>query len=1058
MLASPRMSESRSGPAALGEVLSRVAGRLRRGILVESLLLALFTFAFALSVGAGLLTAGATLPWGGGLAAVVLAAGLVLAGLRAVTELRQTTAAPTRVAAFLDRVAGRRGRTVTTRVLDATELERDRGRFGESAQLAGAAVDRAMADIRGEGLEAEVDRRLGQRARRVLTALMMATAVDAFFAVVNPEAFTAIARAISSPGGLQEALQPEVPEPRLGEFRIDYRYPAYSERPPRTLLSSTGDLYALPGTEVRLEVSARDRLRDAVIVLTRGSGVPPVDGEDGSDSTRAERVAAEVDGRRVRARFVLTHGGRYRVELVTEDGQRQAERRGHAIELELDRAPEVRLITPEESPLEVHADRRLPLRFSATDDFSLGKAQVAWRVLGTTREGKLPLTEETVGRARYRGRVRFDLRRLKPKPGDRIAYSVEVFDNDSISGPKVGASETRELHIYSERSHHAKAQAQEKEALDAVVHLLGDHLEGPYDRPPGALDPLLSQVDRDLDSARKAVVLLEQAAKAADKDPLGRENLDKAFAQAAAEVQRRIGRLARGVDRARRGRRAPEDTASDLKNGQIRMVGTLERQAVYLSDLLDEQRMLDAEALTRELREQQLALREALEDYRDAPTPEKRVAVARAIEDIRARLQEIMAELARLTKQIPPDFVNLDQALDRASNLDEVAKQIEEGDLDGAMEALDRMLGQTERMLSQLQAGRQELQSREYSEITEKARRLWSSLNDVKRRQKDLAERTEQIADQVRERSRDRLDDAEGFVREQKDRLRRARRALEPVRPERHMPDADEFEALERRLQDTEDALDSRDFGAASEMLEEAQRGLGALERDAERRGEQAERFGDVFGMGERARAAQDAYAKAEPPMDAVAKALEELVPNPQEMLTPEERRRMRRFEQEQRALGEEAEKVQQGLEELGEQLPLVGPEVRSALDDAKSAMGQSGQQLKRGNAPGAAGQERRAVEALERLAQQLEEMGSQSGGGQGSSGVPLPFGQPRGMERSSDRGGDGFDSQERVEIPRPEAYEAPSEFREDIIEAAKEKTVESYREAVRRYYEELVK
>ena len=33
-----------------------------------------------------------------------------------------------------------------------------------------------------------------------------------------------------------------------------------------------------------------------------------------------------------------------------------------------------------------------------------------------------------------------------------------------------------------------------------------------------------------------------------------------------------------------------------------------------------------------------------------------------------------------------------------------------------------------------------------------------------------------------------------------------------------------------------------------------------------------------------------------------------------------------------------------------------------------------------------------------------------------------------------------------------------PAEFREDILEAAKQGTAEDYKEAVRRYYEELVK
>ena len=45
-----------------------------------------------------------------------------------------------------------------------------------------------------------------------------------------------------------------------------------------------------------------------------------------------------------------------------------------------------------------------------------------------------------------------------------------------------------------------------------------------------------------------------------------------------------------------------------------------------------------------------------------------------------------------------------------------------------------------------------------------------------------------------------------------------------------------------------------------------------------------------------------------------------------------------------------------------------------------------------------------------------------------------------------------------KVEIPKPEQSKAPQEFRQDILDAAKQGTVEEYRDAVRRYYEELVK
>lgn len=166
----------------------------------------------------------------------------------------------------------------------------------------------------------------------------------------------------------------------------------------------------------------------------------------------------------------------------------------------------------------------------------------------------------------------------------------------------------------------------------------------------------------------------------------------------------------------------------------------------------------------------------------------------------------------------------------------------------------------------------------------------------------------------------------------------------------------------------------------------------------------------------------------------------------------------MAQLQKQQSSLQKKADQLGQDLEKLGEQLPIMGPEVQGALQGAQQSMGEAEGELGKGNAPGALGQERAALDKLRQLQQELEKMGEQGQGGKGG-GVPLPFGQkPQGQSGGDEEGGHDPRSNEKVEIPKPEQYKAPAEFREDILEAAKQGTVESYRNAVRRYYEELVK
>ena len=58
---------------------------------------------------------------------------------------------------------------------------------------------------------------------------------------------------------------------------------------------------------------------------------------------------------------------------------------------------------------------------------------------------------------------------------------------------------------------------------------------------------------------------------------------------------------------------------------------------------------------------------------------------------------------------------------------------------------------------------------------------------------------------------------------------------------------------------------------------------------------------------------------------------------------------------------------------------------------------------------------------------------------------------------RRQSGGRTGFDSQP-VEIPQADKNRADPRFRKDLLEAAKQKAPDRYQEAVRKYYEELIR
>jgi tetratricopeptide (TPR) repeat protein len=360
-------------------------------------------------------------------------------------------------------------------------------------------------------------------------------------------------------------------------------------------------------------------------------------------------------------------------------------------------------------------------------------------------------------------------------------------------------------------------------------------------------------------------------------------------------------------------------------------------------------------------------------------------------------------------------------------------------------------------MISEMQQGRQELGSREYSEVTKVAEEIWKELEEISNDQQALAKRNEQISQSVLDRMKDRLGNPNEFVQKQLDRLAKAASAIERAAPGAQSNPGDAYDNLLRRMDDTGKALQANDFGAAQEMVDRALQHYRQVQEDAERRLEHAERFGDWFGSEMEIGKALRQLQKAEPELEAVAKDIEELMPDPSELLDQNQKNELNRLSKRQGDLGQRTEGVGQKLDQLGEMLPIVGDGPKELLRDAQNAMKGAQQGLGKGDAPGASSDHRRAMDALDQLKESLQQMGEQGQQG-GGMGVPLPFGGAPQGQPNGDEGRGRMNPRERVEIPKPDQFRAPAEFREDILDAAKKGTVREYRDAVRRYYEEIIK
>ena len=182
--------------------------------------------------------------------------------------------------------------------------------------------------------------------------------------------------------------------------------------------------------------------------------------------------------------------------------------------------------------------------------------------------------------------------------------------------------------------------------------------------------------------------------------------------------------------------------------------------------------------------------------------------------------------------------------------------------------------------------------------------------------------------------------------------------------------------------------------------------------------------------------------------VDEANRKLQSLFPAPGSQLSPQEKQQLQELAEQQQGLEKQAQGLRQQMQEMEQMAPLFGQEAGEQMEEIGRRMGEAAQRMQGKDTNRGHGEQQAALQGLKQFQQQMKE--SQRGKGKGK-GLPLPMGMGRGQ-------GDGRDPREKVEIPDEEAYQAPKEFRKDLLDAMKEGTPEKYRDQVKRYYEELVK
>lgn len=966
--------------------------------------LALLLPALGALLGASRPTALAVLGTAGLLAVVIVCAALY----RGVIAPRRRWQGDAEMARW---VGGRRGELASD-LLSAVELANAPPRPGApSRALVDALISATSHRVDGVSPHSLVDHAALRRARRWVVGALL---VNALALIVAPR--------LLRDGWRQLVAAPEVPYdgaqlseiPLVGDLEAVLAYPAYARRPPLTLPSSSGDVRGLPGTVVKLRARLLAPARAAELVI---------DADGANPATPARAIPLVITGDAIAAELVIDKSARYRFAITAPDGERSIEQTPRSIDAEPDQAPAVQLMAPAE-PLDVTNLRRVELAYVIEDDFGLASAELVWESGKDRGKKSIPLETASGEGRRAQGKVLWDIAEVQVPSGGEVRYWLEAKDNDTVGGANVGRSRELHLKVVSPRERHEETLVRHQELAEKLVRQLGGRLTMAPDEPA-----LREELSRQL---REAVTELGAINAAFDKDPHASDAMRKALTA----MRDRLDRLAALEHRlVPKGKSALKGAYAGV---DAKLIAELEDDAIALADWLDRERLEGVMDISDEIAGHQKRLADLLAQYQRTQDPR----LVGEIEREMKALERAFAELDKHRRGMPEDvldqYVNAGaaQGAQGASCLDEVRQLVRAGQAAAAAQKLEQCRAQHDRSASALEGSLAELRGDKFGDEQKKLDEVMNELADLTKDQDDIAAEASRLfdayaqqADAVAKDNRREASKKVGVL------IEKLRRRLRDIDESGLTPFAkEELDIVQRRLTDVETMVADGDLAEGLGMAHQAKQSLDTIagELEAALEDEPTSKWSAAT------QDALDDIGKARPVAKELIDELTALSPRPDQIMSADDLRALERLRRREAMNRERTKRLGERTKQAGSDLPGdAGAELAKKLGGAVQQMTTADERMKAKDPSGTREATRAAAEALQKARDRARSAARQAQEGTGATG------------------------DEPIRIPGADEYRAPERFREDLLEAMKNKGAQGpdgYDDQIKRYYEELIK
>jgi hypothetical protein len=480
-------------------------------------------------------------------------------------------------------------------------------------------------------------------------------AID-LFRITMPQTAEMFRYYIAAGDGRSRERQVEVVKrPRIAGLAVTYALPAYTQLPPRHVADSNGEISALAGTTVIMELKATKPLQEAKLV-TKEAEVILLEKTTDEQTWRTSFVLwsrdAKAGGANGRQIQVPTS---YQIKLMDIDGYDNADPLWRTITLTKDQAPYIAITSPGRD-LPVKPDAVVPLTVDARDDYGVGEVHILYRLNEEMTPRELTRFAHA-GKPELQTSDRFEWNLASGKAfkaGEVVQYWATVVDRNDITGP--GKAESRRFSLFITTPEHliSKMDLQVQDFAQILEELVRLQRENRAQTASGVAFGTLVQRQHTIRTRTR------QLARAMEKDavPIASmvKSLDDLFA----------GLMAEAVKLLESGRDAGDAAKAAAQRGQ-----SLPVQDKIIAEL---------EALLARLQRNEQA-RQALRKMEKTDKPGHNQAIktlSQLLEDLN-RMAKEQSELANIFEKLPKKPVEefKDDKLDATKELEEFRKRLE---------------------------------------------------------------------------------------------------------------------------------------------------------------------------------------------------------------------------------------------------------------------------------------------------------------------------------------------------------------------------------------------